>query len=97
MDNLNIQLKEADINRFLQLTLKAYLSQKKKGNDKIATDILKIGSDHARFLLDFYGIKSHKVYCFSCGKQAKNGPDIESINFAGECLVCNHLRSDHEY
>lgn len=94
MNNLNLQLQEAEINKFLQLTLKAYISLKKRGQDKVAIDVLRVGSDHAQFLMDFYGIKSQKVFCSSCGRQMTAGPDIESVNFAGECLGCDHIRHE---
>jgi hypothetical protein len=94
MDNLNFQLREAEINKHLQLTLQLYLLLKKKSQNELATEILRTGSKLAQFLMDFYGIKPYKVSCPSCRTQVKDKENIEAINNIGECLSCDHLRTD---
>jgi len=88
---------EAEINRFLQLTLKTYLQLKKQGRDKLARMVLRVGSETAEIRMKQLGIKPYKVYCPKCRKQIKNGLGVEFVNDIGMCYMCDHLESDHDY
>lgn len=92
MDESQMILNEAEINKFLQITRRAVDKLESQGRHELAQAILGYSSNQALLSLDLLGIKSHRVYCPSCGKQAKTGADVEAVDFIGECLSCDHLR-----
>ncbi len=87
---------EGKVNALLQLGLKAYFAEKKKGHADFADQILALSSGVAHnFLLvnDFYSTYE-KVVC-GCGRQLRTGNEIEFYKNAGECMSCDSLRGEY--
>jgi len=84
------QWTEQEINNYLLATRKLADRQK----DKATGDtLLAVGTQLFEMWQTLTDYKNHKVYC-GCGKQLRNGIDIEFYNKAGMCLSCDHLLSD---
>lgn len=89
---------EKEVNTFLVETLNTYNALKSEGKDKLATQVLGLGSSIARRQLVLGGVRAHKVFCGVCGKKLTVGTEIEFFKHTGECIACDHVRGglDHE-
>jgi hypothetical protein len=87
---------ELRINSLLVTTLNAYEVLKARGSVETANSILSLGSNVAKMCLLVEGIENHKVFCNSCGRQLKNGKEIQFYNENNECINCEHGRDLNE-
>lgn len=74
-------------------TLRVSKILEKKGKTEISKLMLALASQLADLNLKLAGIKNHKVYCPTCGKQLRNGKEIEFYNQVGMCVGCDDIQA----
>jgi hypothetical protein len=79
---------DQEINKLLQTTLVAYEELRNQGRFSLASAVLGMGSAVSHNLIQQGKIKNHKVYCSKCGKQLRNGFDIEFMKSNDCCISC---------
>lgn len=96
MEELNkIKEQEKKVNDLLYKGLNAYKLYEKT-DKKFAIMILRTASLTAQLMLKTAGIKYVYFSCPKCNRKVTNPVDQEFVKRAGECLVCDHIRSDYE-
>jgi exo-beta-1,3-glucanase (GH17 family) len=86
---------ETQINQFLKAGLNLHLQLKKAKRDELATAVLAFTSSLANLLLETSSVRNSysKVFCH-CGRQLKQGFEIQFYNNSGDCLSCDSVRGD---